>query len=143
MLSNLFSRPLACNIFSMAEPADARAISMHQPERSNGEGMLPVPQSYLYSNQHQVKELADGAGPIFSTYSNMVEEVDINMAKRWQKDADGILVFVGTSVLFSIPPHPSNQYYRPVCSLPPFRYCLLLQPRTPGQAHRMLLRSIS
>jgi Family of unknown function (DUF6535) len=30
----------------------------------------------------------------------MVEGEDIEMAKQWQKDADGILVFVGTSVSF-------------------------------------------
>jgi hypothetical protein len=76
----------------------------------DGEGMLPVPRSCQYPNQRQGTEnqkFADSSGPIFSTYSNMVEGEDIKMAKRWQKDADGVLIFVGTSVVLFHPTHPS------------------------------------
>ncbi len=32
--------------------------------------------------------------PLYSIYSKMKEEDDIKMAKRWQKDAQGIILFV-------------------------------------------------
>ena len=36
----------------------------------------------------------DSSGPLFSIYSKAAEEEDNKMVKRWQKDADGILIFV-------------------------------------------------
>jgi hypothetical protein len=36
----------------------------------------------------------DGSGPLFSIYSKIAEEEDNRMIDRWQKDADGTLVFV-------------------------------------------------
>jgi hypothetical protein len=86
-----------------------------------------VPRSYQYPNQHQVKEnqeFADSSGPLFVMYGNIVEEEDNKMAERWQKDAQGILIFVGTSIFVSIPLNSSIHRCRPVCSLPPLRYYL-------------------
>jgi hypothetical protein len=40
----------------------------------------------------------DSSGPFFSMYSNAAEEEDNKMVKRWQKDADGILIFVSPCV---------------------------------------------
>jgi hypothetical protein len=50
-------------------------------------------------------------------YRKMAEEEDKKVAERWQKDADGILIFV--SPLAYLPPsfHISTQNYRPGCSL--------------------------
>jgi hypothetical protein len=42
----------------------------------------------------------DSSGPLFTMYSKAADEEDNKMAKRWQKDADGILIFV--SPRFSI-----------------------------------------
>jgi hypothetical protein len=42
----------------------------------------------------------DGSGPLFSIYSKIAEEEDNRMVDRWQKDADGTLVFV--SLCFNI-----------------------------------------
>ncbi|KAH9952874.1 hypothetical protein BGW80DRAFT_1469211 [Lactifluus volemus] len=39
--------------------------------------------------------LSDGAEPIFNMYVKMSQEEDNKMADRWQKDADGILIFTG------------------------------------------------
>jgi len=39
-------------------------------------------------------DLGDIFGSIYSQYSKLAEAEDNNMAKRWQKDADGILIFV-------------------------------------------------
>jgi hypothetical protein len=36
----------------------------------------------------------DSSGPVFHMYVNMTEGEDDKMANRWQKDADGILIFV-------------------------------------------------
>ena len=36
----------------------------------------------------------DSSGPLFSIYSKVAEEEDLKMVDRWQKDADGILIFV-------------------------------------------------
>ncbi|KAH9967641.1 hypothetical protein BGW80DRAFT_1230085, partial [Lactifluus volemus] len=41
----------------------------------------------------------DGSEPIFNMYVKMSQEEDDKMANRWQRDADGILIFTG---LFSV-----------------------------------------
>jgi len=38
--------------------------------------------------------LGDRSGPLFSIYSEMASEEDKKLAERWQKDADGTLIFV-------------------------------------------------
>ena len=40
----------------------------------------------------------DSSGPFFSIYSKAAEDEDIKMIERWQKDADGILIFVSPLV---------------------------------------------
>jgi len=40
----------------------------------------------------------DSSGPLFSLYSKIAEEDDNKMTDRWQKDADGILIFVSDHV---------------------------------------------
>ena len=40
----------------------------------------------------------DSSGPLFSTYSKASKEADNKMVERWQKDADGILIFVSSPV---------------------------------------------
>jgi hypothetical protein len=40
----------------------------------------------------------DSSGPIFSMYSKLAGEEDDEMVDRWQKDADGILIFVSPSI---------------------------------------------
>ncbi|KAI0253404.1 hypothetical protein BJV78DRAFT_1351773 [Lactifluus subvellereus] len=38
---------------------------------------------------------ADSSAPLFNMYRKIAEEEDNKMAERWQKDADGILIFTG------------------------------------------------
>jgi hypothetical protein len=38
----------------------------------------------------------DSSEPIFSMYTKAAEEEDNKMVERWQKDADGILIFVSS-----------------------------------------------
>jgi hypothetical protein len=40
----------------------------------------------------------DSSGPLFTIYSKAAEEEDNKMVERWQKDADGILIFVSSYV---------------------------------------------
>ena len=46
----------------------------------------------------------DGSEPLFSIYSNTAEKEDNKMAERWQRDAQGILIFVSPHVAFRIAP---------------------------------------
>jgi hypothetical protein len=56
----------------------------------------PVPTS----NQPLQREsnFGDSSGPLFSIYSKAAEDEDNKMVERWQKDADGILIFVSPRV---------------------------------------------
>jgi hypothetical protein len=51
-------------------------------------------------NQQAKKEhtFGDGSGKLFSLYSETATEEDDKKVERWQKDADGILIFVGHSI---------------------------------------------
>ena len=71
-----------------------------------------------------VPEFADSSGPLFFMYRKMAEEEDNKMAERWQKDADGILIFVSLQFIFDTASHIESKYYRPVCSLLPSRHYL-------------------
>ena len=44
----------------------------------------------------------DSSGPLFSIYSKVAEEEDNKVVDRWQKDADGILIFVSPCVRIHI-----------------------------------------
>ena len=41
----------------------------------------------------------DSSGPLFSIYSKAAEDEDNKMVERWQKDADGILIFVSHRIV--------------------------------------------
>ena len=61
----------------------------------------------------------DSSGSLFSIYSKAADEEDNKMVERWQKDADGILLFVRPHVCIHIYIFNINrEYYRPVYSLP-------------------------
>ena len=44
--------------------------------------------------ENEQYEFSDGSAPLFSMYREMTEVEDNKMEKRWQKDADGVLIFV-------------------------------------------------
>ena len=48
---------------------------------------------------HEESTFGDSSGPFFSIYSKAAEEEDNRMVERWQKDADGILIFVSRCVV--------------------------------------------
>jgi hypothetical protein len=59
----------------------------------------------------------DSSGPLFSIYSKAAEEEDNKMVERWQKDADGILIFVSPRVGDPCCFVYKQEHYRPVYSL--------------------------
>jgi hypothetical protein len=66
-------------------------------------------------------DFSDSSAPLFSMYRRMTEEEDNKIANRWQKDANGFLIFVSAQHLafISLCITPNN---RPVYSLLPFQY---------------------
>jgi len=42
----------------------------------------------------------DSSGPLFTMYSKIAEEEDDKMVGRWQKDAEGIIIFVRPDFCF-------------------------------------------
>jgi hypothetical protein len=47
----------------------------------------------------------DSSGRLFSIYSKAAEDEDNKMVERWQKDADGILIFVSLRVRIPLSLH--------------------------------------
>jgi hypothetical protein len=56
-------------------------------------------------NQETQPGFADSSGPLFHMYREMAEEQDNKMAERWQKDAEGIIIFVSLDFLFRAASH--------------------------------------
>ena len=49
------------------------------------------------NDEQKEPSFGDSSGPFFSIYSKAAEDEDNKMVERWQKDADGILIFVSSS----------------------------------------------
>jgi hypothetical protein len=47
----------------------------------------------------------DSSGPLFSIYTKAAEVEDNKMVERWQKDADGILIFVSPRIVIHLSLH--------------------------------------
>ena len=55
---------------------------------------------------HQLSEeeyhYGDSSWPLFTTYSKIAEKEDNKIVERWQKDAEGIIIFVRPSIFFQL-----------------------------------------
>ncbi|KAH9971346.1 hypothetical protein BGW80DRAFT_1253369 [Lactifluus volemus] len=71
----------------MSQPGD-RVIDVGEEP---GRGEIQSAQNQT----HEPSDVSDSSGPIFNMYVKMAEEEDKKMTDRWQKDADGILIFAG------------------------------------------------
>ncbi|KAH9971352.1 hypothetical protein BGW80DRAFT_1513149 [Lactifluus volemus] len=80
----------------MSQPAD-RIIQVEDmgDERIDTTGNPDVPPSEQHQSSWSQPTFSDGSEPIFNMYVKMSQEEDDKMANRWQKDADGILIFTG------------------------------------------------
>jgi hypothetical protein len=90
-----------------------------------------VPQSEQHQSSRGQPTFSDGAEPIFNMYVKMSQEEDNKMADRWQKDADGILIFVSSSCyLHASERSDQREHRRPVYSLLLLRHCSQYRSRT-------------
>ena len=62
------------------------------------EGYPDSPQSTPNLPSQSAFNFGDSSGPFFSLYSKIAVDEDNKMVERWQKDADGILIFVSPCV---------------------------------------------
>jgi hypothetical protein len=62
-----------------------------------------APTEQVRSSQGQAI-FSDSSGPLFHMYIKMTEGEDEKMTKRWQKDADGILIFVSPYINTALEP---------------------------------------
>jgi hypothetical protein len=61
---------------------------------------MPGDQAELNTIRHEEQyEFSDDSAPLFTIYREITEEEDNKMTKRWQKDADGILIFVSPQLM--------------------------------------------
>ena len=79
-------------------------------EQGSNQGALYIASVlYKFTNLYKIDDgqtpsapkepsFGDSSGPFFSIYSKAAEDEDRKMVERWQKDADGILIFVSSSV---------------------------------------------
>ena len=62
-------------------------------------------------------EFYDTSGPLFSLYSKMSEESNDNWAESYQKDAEGIVLFVSPRSCLHTSKHANRKMNdRPACS---------------------------
>ena len=72
---------MPCTIDDLENPA------LHQSESNQASQTLEAAPNF-----------GDSSVPFFSIYSKIAEEEDNRMTDRWQKDAEGILIFVSVCV---------------------------------------------
>ena len=72
----------------------------------------------------------DSSGPFFSVYSEAAKDEDNKRAENWQKDAEGIIIFVSPSVDIHTSFANKPERFRLVYSLPQSLSFLLFPSRT-------------
>jgi hypothetical protein len=61
-------------------------------------GLRDFPRPERNQSSQGQASFSDSSGPLFHMYIKMTEEEDDKMAKRWQKDANAILIFVSPHI---------------------------------------------
>jgi hypothetical protein len=67
-------------------------------KKDNDQTRSTQPESQPSQPSGGASGFGDSSGPLFSIYSKASEEEDNKMVERWQKDADGILIFVSPRI---------------------------------------------
>ena len=153
-LQALDSSSVSNNLFSMSQsdrrdPERGNDISMFSTGRSAVTSLSsqicvvgghpnqsqPIQISPLESYQREIN-YGDRSWPLYAMYSRVTQEDDNKMAERYQKAADGVLVFVSphfnTGFL-----HTSIGNHRAVYFLPLSPHCLQSQSQTSSPAPRI------
>ena len=95
------------------------------------------------SQAYPGSNFGNGSGPLFSMYSNIAGKEDDKMVERWQRDAQGILIFVSRHVASCAAPMSQLENSRLVCSRSSSRYWSPCRSKTSDLAHRTTQHSIS
>jgi hypothetical protein len=89
---------------------------MHKVINNGQTTATRAPQSQILQSQGKTVSNAghgDSSGPLFTLYSKLAVEEDNKMVERWQKDAEGIIIFV-------------------CLGRPPYRCVLIREPNRPA-----------
>ena len=78
-----------------------------------------IPRSIPDEPPQVESNFGDSSEPIFSMYTKAAVEEDNKMVERWQKDADGIIIFVSSFLRIHTVLCLDWNIYRPVSSLLP------------------------
>lgn len=62
----------------------------------------PQSPQYRIPLRESNRDFSDGADPLFGLYLDTAEDEDQKMSRRWQEDADGILIFVSSTGTLTI-----------------------------------------
>lgn len=97
----------------MGDQSGLSAVLRHCSRQSNSCVLLGVHHSRSRSASNHSSQVesnfGDGSAPLFSIYSIMAEKDDNKRAERWQKDAQGILIFVSPRFPFRLACVPTEQ----------------------------------
>ena len=104
----------------MADPRD-KVVNLNPAGMSFFPWPSPISPMWTLDDRFNVKrdrekpEPADSSATLFTIYSQMAEIEHKETAERWQKDADGILIFVSPQLRFHITSHVmSKMIDRPI-----------------------------
>ena len=108
------------------------------------EGHLYQPPPPPNQSVHEETKFYDSSGPLFTLYSRITEEEDNTMVQRWQKDAEGVIIFVRQRFPANAPPLRTHWMVDSTA------FSLLSSPslssypsKTSGPSRKTFLRSIS
>ena len=104
--------------------------------------LTPPQDDHLQDSSQGESRFGDSSAPLFTMYSKIAEEEDNKMIERWQKDSEGIIIFV-RDICFRAFVRTNWGLCRLVYSLLSSVQRSLYQFRTSDPTHRILLRSIS
>jgi hypothetical protein len=106
------------------------------------DGHLEQPPSPSNQSFHGETKFDDSSGPLFTLYSRITEKEDNTMVQRWQKDAEGIIIFVRQRS-WALPLRTHWMVNRTAFSLLSSLYLSLYPSKTSGPTRRTFPRSIS
>jgi hypothetical protein len=94
---NLDGRPRERDNIGMLFQPPTLFAELHFSSRCAGTNRNVTQSAQNQTSQGQ-SNFSDGSGPTFNMYNKMREEEDNKISERWQKDADGILIFVSSHI---------------------------------------------
>ena len=97
---------------------------------------------HLQESSQGESRFGDSSAPLFTMYSKIAEEEDNKMIERWQRDSEGIIIFV-RNICFRVVVRTNCGLCRLVCSLLSSLQRYSYQFRTSDLIRRILPHSTS